>query len=132
MKKTLFIALLLIPFLGIAQTKPIEGFLGVKFGTSKADVIAALKAKGCILDEKDSKDDLLYFDNVKLGSHQASYLSVTFVDDKAYLADFYFKPEVEGDTFKVFNSIADDLNGVYGAGKFYQHFESPYNNDDSD
>jgi hypothetical protein len=67
MKKTLLIALLLIPFFGFSQTqttKPIDGFLGIKFGSSKAVVLAAMKAKGAVLDKSDADPTVLTFHNV--------------------------------------------------------------------
>ena len=131
MKKTLLIALLLIPFLGISQTtKPIDGFLGIKFGSSKATVITALKTKGAILDKEDSKADELIFTNVKLGQRGAEALYVFFVSDKVYAAAFDFKPDDRPTTVGYYSRLVDDINGVYGSGKPYKHFKTPYEEGD--
>jgi hypothetical protein len=91
MKKTLLIALLLIPFLGMSQTAPtIDGFLGIKFGSTKAAVTAALKARGAVLDKENSTATILAFENVKLGSRVANGFVTRFVDDHVYSATFSF------------------------------------------
>jgi hypothetical protein len=130
MKKSILITLLLIPFLGFAQTtKPIEGFLGIKFGSSKADVVAAMKAKGGVL-STGSSDTRLIFTNVKLGQRMPDWITVYLFNDKSYEAVFYFKPEHEAQTIDNYNSLVSDINGVYGAGSPYKSFKSPYKDGD--
>ena len=133
MKKTLLIALLLIPFLGISQTKkPIDGFLGVKFGSSKADVVAALTAKGASLDKANTKEDFFVFRNVKLGPRETQYFTVSFTNDKAYFAVFIFKPEDRPKTVDYYNNLVRDISEIYGTGKPYVNFKSPYKYGDED
>lgn len=125
MKKTLLIALLLIPFLGISQTtKPIDGFLGIKFGTGKADVIAAIKAKGGELTRQDDQE--LVFTNVSLGHRQAVQLSVHFVDGKAYKGFLIFKADEQPQSLDYYNELVKDITGVYGPGKRGDNLKSPY------
>ena len=128
MKKTLLIALLLIPFLGISQTtKPIEGFLGIKFGSSKAVVIAAMKAKGATLFKARSDNDNLAFSNAKLGTREAAAFLVRFVNDKAFEADYIFAPQVEAKVIDDYKDLVADITRVYGAGKAINHYNDPYN-----
>lgn len=130
MKKNLIIILLLIPFWGISQTtKPIEGFLGVKFGSSRQEVIAAIKAKGGILDA-DSPADKAYFTNVSLGPRAAETLFVFFTNDKLYKGVFYFKPDQEPQTIEYYNALVSDISEVYGKGKAVRTFKSPYQEGD--
>jgi hypothetical protein len=130
MKKTLFIALLLIPFLGISQTtKPIDGFLGVKFGASKDDVIAAIKARGGNVNETPT-NERVSFNNVKLGPRKAEELVIYFVNNKMYQGAFYFKPEQEPQTIEYYNALVSDISEVYGKGKPAMSFKSPYENGD--
>ncbi len=126
MKKTLLIALLLIPFIGISQTtKPIDGFLGIKFGSSKAEVIAAMKARGDVLSQG-STEVRLFFDNVKLGHRNAEYLQVSLFDDKAYFGGFIFQPENDASTLGFYDSLVSDISDVYGKGQPTVYFKDPY------
>ena len=92
MKKTLLIVLLLVPFFGFSQTtKPIESFLSIKFGSSKAEVIAAMKAKGYNLLKSDENSDTnLEFGAVNYAHRQTQAFAVEFVDNKCYEAIFDF------------------------------------------
>ncbi len=126
MKKTLLIALLLVPFIGISQTtKPIEGFLGIKFGSSKADVMAAMQAKGGAL-MKGSTDDNLFFTNISLGHRATQAFEVKLFNDKAYFGGFIFQPENEASTLGFYNSLVSDISDVYGKGNATISFKDPY------
>jgi hypothetical protein len=126
MKKTLLIALLLIPIIGISQTtKPIEGFLSIKFGSSKADVMAAMEAKGGAL-IKGSTDDNLFFSNISLGHRAAQAFEVKLFNDKAYFGAFIFQPENEASTLGFYDNLVNDISDVYGKGKATVSFKDPY------
>ena len=126
-KKTLLIALLLAPFLGISQAKkPIEGFLGLKFGSNKAVILAAMKAKGAVLDKTNSDADNLFFSNTKLGQRLADIFIVKFVNNKAFEAYYIFKPEAEGKILLEYNALVADMTRVYGDGKGTYKYTSPY------
>ncbi len=130
MKKILLIALLLVPFLGISQTtKPIEGFLGIKFGASRADVIAAVKAKGGVLTDH-STETYLIFSNVKLGPRASVQFDVKLFNDKCYQGYFYFKPDKEPEIIDYYNSLVNDISEIYGKGEPFKQFKSPYENGD--
>jgi hypothetical protein len=118
MKKILLITLLLIPILGFSQTtKLVEGFLGIKFGSTKAVVIAAMRAKGAKLD-KESDADMLEFDNASLG--------VKFVNNKAFEADFYFKSGDQSNIIEYYDSLVTDITDIYGKGDTVRKFTPPY------
>jgi len=125
MKKSLLIALLLIPFLGFSQTtKPIDGFLGIKFGTSKADVIAAVNAKGG--KSIGEKNDILFFTGLSLGHRPIESFQVGFFNNQAYVGALVFKPENDPATFNFYNSLLQDITDIYGKGKSVRLFKSPY------
>lgn len=133
MKKTLLITLLLIPFLGMSQTtKPIEGFLGIKFGTGMAAVNAAVIAKGGVIDKAKSTKESVIFRNVKLGHREAASFIVKFVNDKAYEADFIFLPGQDARTIEYYNDLVNDINEIYGKGDLQVTFKSPYSDKDSE
>jgi hypothetical protein len=127
MKKTLFITLLLIPFLGYSQTtKPITGFLGIKFGSSKAIVLAAISAKGGVYVKQYSNTQKLAFSNVKLGHRESIAFMVFFVNDKACEANYIFNADVEAQVPTFYQKLVDDLNGIYGNGQATTDYTSPY------
>ncbi|WP_179415537.1 hypothetical protein HDF19_21800 [Mucilaginibacter sp. E4BP6] len=128
MKKTLLIVLLLVPFFGFSQTtKPIESFLSIKFGSSKAEVIAAMKAKGYNLLKSDENSDTnLEFGAVNYAHRQTQAFAVEFVDNKCYEAIFDFKPEEDPKTIDYYNNLVRDINDVYGPGKPTKKFRYPY------
>jgi hypothetical protein len=131
MKKTLLIALLFIPFWGISQTtKEIEGFLGIKFGSSKAQVQSALNAKGGILDKKTSDANLVVYKNLKLGHRDVMLFFIKFVNDKAFEADFVFDPGLEAKTIEYYYGLVNDINDNYGKGESTATFKSPYSEKD--
>jgi len=133
MKKTLLITLLLIPFLGVSQTKkPIDGFLGIKFGSSRLAVIAALNAKGGILYKKETTADMLVYKNIKLGNRDAGMFVVKFINDKSFEADFVFDPGEDAHTLEYYYGLVNDLNANYGTGDSKKTFKDPYNDEDED
>jgi hypothetical protein len=126
MKKTLLITLLLIPFLGMSQTtKPVDGFLGVKFGASKAEVITAMEAKGGKLTGTPS-EELLVFRELNLGHRHINFLQVALFNNHAYYAVLIFQPENEASTIGFYNSLVSDVSEVYGPGKPTVYFKDPY------
>jgi hypothetical protein len=126
MKKTLLIALLLIPCLGFSQTlKPITSFLGIKFGSTKAIVIASMKAKGAVV-LKQADPTIVVFDNVKLGSRTAKSLVVGFVNNQAYGAEFTFATDVEAELPGYYQGLVNDFTDVYGKGVVTRQFNDPY------
>ncbi len=126
MKKSLLIALLIIPFLGFSQTtKPIDGFLGIKFGSSKAEVIAAMQAKQAKYEPGSSKENSLYFSNVTL-AHRNAVCYVKLIDGKAYEAVFQFSPESDPRAIEYYNALVNDISDIYGKGEATVDFKDPY------
>ncbi|MES2275483.1 MAG: hypothetical protein V4592_05645 [Bacteroidota bacterium] len=126
MKNLILITLLFVAFQGQAQSnKPIDGFLGIKFGSSAAQVTEALKAKSAVVNTGQTAESI-GFSNVTLGGRKVSTLFVHFINDKAYEALFMFRPELETQSIEYYNSLVKDIDGVYGAGKPYKDFKKPY------
>ena len=130
MKKTLLIALLLIPFLGISQTtKPIESVFGLKFGSNMDDIIAALNAKGAVMFNGKTNERVV-FRNIKLGQREPLQLEFLLVNNKMYQGTFYFKADQEPKTIEYYNALVKDISDVYGKGTPYKNFKSPYEDGD--
>jgi hypothetical protein len=133
MKKTLLIALLLIPFIGFSQTtKPIDGFQGIKFGSSKITVLTAMKAKGYKFDKTNSTATMLAFSNVKLASHTADAFLVKFINDKAFESDYLFNPDVEAKVIADYDELAGRIAEIYGQGQVTKTYNNPYKEDDGE
>ncbi len=133
MKNLLLIAFLLMPFLGLSQTtiKPIDSFLGIKFGSSSADVIKAMKQRGSkILKTPDNNPARLVFQNVKLGHQQAEMLIVDFVDDQTFSATFTFSADIANNTLELYNDLSRNLTELYGTPVNKNELTSAYKNMD--
>jgi hypothetical protein len=130
MKKLPFLILLILSISVSAQTKQIEGFLGIKFGSTKEQTIAAMKLRGAILKTSTNDPDILEFKNVKLGHRDAVIFDVRFVKNKAFQADFYFLAPLESQTIEYYDGLVSDISDVYGPGKSFKNFKSPYQDGD--
>jgi hypothetical protein len=131
MKKTLLIGLLLTLYLrSAAQTKQIDGFLGIKFGSGKDQVLAAMKLRGSILDIKESSNNIQQYKNVKLATRQVDLFYVRFVDNKAFEADLLFLAPLEAQTIEFYDKIVEDISNVYGTGQAFKTFKYPYTEGD--
>jgi hypothetical protein len=129
MKKILLIALFLMPVIGFSQTlKPIDGFLSIKFGSSKADVTAAIKAKGGTVSKE--APNALVFKGIKLGHLDVFGLTVWFYNDQACQAQFFFKAELEDKTIDFYNDLMSQVSDVYGQGKSTRVFRSTFKDGD--
>ncbi len=131
MKNLLLIALLLLPFYGISQTKkPIDSFLGIKLGSTTAQAKAALQARGAIFDKTESKPEMLVYKNVSLGSRKAEYLIFATINDRVYRAFFIFKPQLRAKTIEYYDNLVSSIEDVYGEGEATLEFKSPYEDGD--
>jgi len=132
MKKLLLITIIICTALvGKAQTtKPIDGFLGIKFGSTAAQVIDGLTAKGAVYRKDKSSETTLIFTNVTLGTHKSSTFFVYLIDNQIYQSQFVFRPELEAKSIENYNTIVTDVNDVYGQGKSQKSFQQPYQEGD--
>lgn len=131
MKKFLLITLLLIPFISFSQTtKPITGFLGIKFGSSKLAVINAVKARGGVIDKTCTNAQRVCFSYVKLGNRKSERFLVKFINGKAYSASFLFKADIDQHTIDYYNDVVNDVADAYGQGTPTKEFRSGFKDGD--
>jgi hypothetical protein len=132
MKKTLLITLLLIPFLGISQTtKPIDGVLGIKFGDTREQAIATIKARGGIPNAPGANPNFQTFSNIKLGHRDAFGAYITMLDDKVYWIGIMFNIELEAQVIDYYNNLVKDISDVYGQPtRIVKAFKDPYKDGD--
>jgi hypothetical protein len=135
MKNFILIAFLFIAFSVEAQTaKPIDGFLGIKFGSYPGQVIDALKAKGAFEDmdynNNYNRTGNLRFKHVLLGSRTCADFIVSFANDQACQAEFIFDPEVETESVNYYLALVKDIRSVYGNGEMEHNRENSVGHDD--
>lgn len=120
-----------MPLISFSQTtKSIEGFLGIKFGSSKLAVINAVKARGGVIDKENTNADQIAFSNVKLGERESVGLAVRFINNKAFFAIFLFKANVEAQTVDYYNDLVKEITDVYGTGEVTKDFKSGFKDGD--
>lgn len=133
MKNLIIITLFLLPLSAMPQgKKPIDSFLGIKFGSTILQVKTAMQSRGSTFDKTNSQTDLLLFDNVKLGSRVPTVFGVRFINGKAYSAIFIFKPKPEARTIEYYDDLQKTITEVYGKGESTKTFKSPFKDGDGD
>jgi len=126
-KKLISIALVLLPLYGISQSrKPIDGFLGIKFGSDIETVKKVMATKGARLVADSSSRDVLLFDDVTFENRKNVQVFVKLVDGKAYEADLGFPTEPLNKSVEFYNNVVKEFNETYGIGLVTRNFKSPY------
>lgn len=126
MKKILLFALLLLPYVVFPQTlKPINQVLGIKFGTSKSATLAAIKAKGGVLNTV-SKNGTYIFNNIKFGGRKTTNMAAFFSQGKFYSAIMLFKADSYPQTIDYYNDLVTNINSLYGTGQETKNFSSGF------
>jgi len=136
MKKLILITIIICTALvdKAQTTKPIDGFLGIKFGSYTGQVIDALKARGASEDldynNNYNRTGNLRFKNVLLGDRICADFIVSFANDKACQAEFIFDPEGEAESVNYYLALVKDLRSVYGNGEMEHNRENSVGHDD--
>jgi hypothetical protein len=128
MKKILFI-LLIIPFWGSAQTKSIDGFWGIKFGTSKSEAATAMKAKGATPSQAATQDNLLSYEGVNFAQRKTFLVMLKFANDKLYDVRVVYQPE-NNEPISQFEAMVKELKIPYGETTVFRNFDEPYKHGD--
>lgn len=110
----------------------IEGFMGIKFGTS-IDVVkkTMLSKPGCTLDNKYSDTNHLVFDGIKFAGRETLFIRFEFVDKKFHTATAFFKPNLSSKTIDLYNEIKSEINEKYYiTEEDFEIYRSPYEKGD--
>lgn len=110
----------------------LNGFLGVEFGSSKETAKEILLSrKGCVLDEVNSSDTALFFDDMKFAGRETSNVMLLFVDDKFAKAAVYIKPKLDAYVLEVYREIKNELNSKYFVtDDDFENYQQPYEEND--
>lgn len=105
--------------------KMIEGFWGVKFGSSQDEVKSAILAKGPTLSSLSTADELM-FQDVTFTQRRLAALSFKFVNNKFYEADVTYPAPDDIEVISTFKTIINELSEVYGKPNISKNFQFPY------
>ncbi len=123
--KKILLFLLILPLVGLAQTKTIDGFWGIKFGSTKAATDAAMKAKGCKSSTLAVTDDMLAYDDVTFAQRKAFFVILKFYKNQFYEATVTYKPDPDM-VINQFEKMATELKSSYGETTVFHNFTKPY------
>ncbi|MBL0737675.1 hypothetical protein JI750_12285 [Flavobacterium sp. GN10] len=110
----------------------LTSFLGIEFGSSKEiSREKLLSREGAILDEVNSSEDALFFDGLKFGGRQTSYVLLLFVNNKFTKSSVVITPKLDAFTINLYKEIKSEINSkYYKTEDDFEIFEEPYYEDD--
>lgn len=119
MKKTLILTWLMLCYIITmnAQQSPIDGFWGIKFGSSKAYVSEAMLAKpGCKLTDVTTNelDENLWFSGADFAGSKPEWFCFTFLKDKLISITVLIAPLSQSGVFNLYNELSDGISLKYG------------------
>jgi len=110
----------------------LTSFLGIEFGTSKEiSKEKLLLREGAIFDEENSSEDVLFFDGLKFGGRQTTYVFLLFVDNKFAKSSVVITPKLDAFAMDLYKEIKNEINSKYYQTKDdFEIFEEPYYEND--
>ena len=121
-------SLLFLLTTSIASGQNIDGFMGMKFGSS-SDVVKKimLDKPDCTLDKKNSTITRMVFDGIRFAGRKTLFVALSFIDDKLFNGSAYFKPDLESKTLDLYNEMREEINEKYYSTEFdFETYKSPY------
>lgn len=130
MKNFILIILLLVSVNSFSQT--LDGFFGMKFGSSKESIKKIMLEKpGCNFDTKHSTEDILIFNGLKFAGRDIQFMLFSFTNNKFHTSRVVLVSELESKTVELYNEIKGELNEKYFTTKSdYEFYKSPYEKGD--
>ena len=110
----------------------LNSFLGIDFGTSREVAKEKLlNREGCIYDEENSKDDVLFFLGLTFAGRATTFIMLLFVNDKFCKSAVYIKPKVDAYAISTYREIKDELNSKYfKTADDFELYDDPYEEND--
>jgi hypothetical protein len=130
MKKVLFIVILLM-FSTLIFAQSLDGFLGLRFGTTADSVKKIMLAKpGCKLGVKSTKDVLMFTD-CKFAGRGATLIVFRFINNKFHTGRVFLSPSLDSKIVELFNTVKGELNErYYTTTQDYERYDYPYEKGD--
>lgn len=113
-------------------SQSLDGFMGIKFGSSAETVKKIILAKpNAELEKEYSKDNTLFFKGLTFAGREVLMIGFKFIDNKFYRAMVGFKLSSSSEIYEVYKEIKNDLNNKYFVTTDEQEeYESPYKKGD--
>lgn len=133
--KTKLLIIVLVCWIGAKGQEPdtlnyLKGGIGLEFGASRNNVIEILQYRGGSIDKSMSNDEMLVFDNIKIGGRKTIYISTWFVDNKLFEINVYFSPSLDPAVQQLFDEIKENLENKYGKSMCVRNFKGVYKDGD--
>lgn len=127
MKLLLFLTLL--PCALYSQT--LDGFLGIKWGTLKADVIKTIKSRGGVINSE--TEDRVFANKLKFGRYIPEGVGFAFFKNRLCLGIVMIKSEQETQTIELYDEICDEISNKYfQPTETIEKYKYPFSKDDGD
>ncbi len=123
----IFFLLTLVSFAQNSE-KPLDGFWGIKFGSTMAECKKIILAKeGATLDSKNSNETKLIVDGAVFGGRKTSFIALAFTNDKFHTARVYYPKTLAAKVEDFYSEIKSEINDKYYTTKDdFRLFKSPY------
>jgi hypothetical protein len=124
---------ILIVFLFInSHCQTLEGFLGVKFGSTIEEATKILSAKpGFKVNREFSKPDILAFTDAPFAGRKSFLICLAFVNNKFHTGFAIIAPNLESQLIELYNGIKEELNEKYfKTTSDFKSFKYPYEDGD--
>lgn len=132
MKKIIvFACFMLFAVNAIAEEKTLEGFWGIKFGSSMAVGKKIMASKGLKLDPLFRDKDALMYQITKFGGRDAVAVGLKYDKNQLYKAMVCYRTPLEANTLELYENIKADINTkYYTSDNNYKQFTYPYSEGD--
>ena len=132
MKRLFTLLILLSPVMLVAQDSPkrIEGFYGIKFGSTKAQSMETMKAKGAVQDVPLTTENRVVYKSLTFAGRKSNLAAIYFVDDKLYQGTVFFIANNDNEALKLFDEVVNEIGELYPSQDVFKSFKSPYEEGD--
>jgi hypothetical protein len=130
--KHLLIAFLLFMTISSINAQSIDGFFGMKFGSSVDSIKKAMLSKqGSTIESKFCTDSRLVFTGLKFAGRNALLMRFSFVNNKFHTGTAAFTSDLESKVVDLYNDIKGEINEKYHQSTSdYEQYKYPYEKGD--
>lgn len=112
--KKLFLLMMLMTICVSSFSQQLNGFMGIPFGTPKAELKEKFMAKNQTATIYTDKPDILTFENARFGGRNAIAIIFAFTNDgKFHTGIALLENETEDMVFNMYDEIVQDVNTKY-------------------
>lgn len=132
MKKTILLCTLTALMTSLVYGQDLTGFMGIPFGTNKAQLKTIIKAKFPASTIETDDEKTLSFNNTSFGGRKAVLLLFGLNSNQDYhTAVVLLEPEFESGVFSLYDDVVSEVTGKYGEpGDVLENYLYPYDKSD--